>query len=249
MTEGARTTMAIRRLTVAAALGALLALGGPAFASATDTGCTPPGGLLGLSVDDCGINASVLGIDVGIGGSTAGSDDTTPDEAQPDEPAQDEPPSGAAGGSGSGGGSTSGPAQSVPADVATHDGSGPAAQDEGAPSIGGPDGRSAETLGSLTNESTRSTPAGGSTTDPLAAADSAGGGPIDVAASGQMRGPLAEIPPRPQQAGQLTDVAASDVPSAGANPVLAIALVAVGVLAAGTGVALVVRRQVTPFPA
>ena len=243
---GLHPTMRIRRWTAAAALGAVLVFSAPAAASAT-TECTPPGGLLGLSVDDCGINASLLGVDVSVGGSTSGSGDETPDEpTPPDESPADDP---GTGGSSGGGESTSDPAPPVPspagpADVpdrstsslgARNPGSGTAlggGSATGSPGgwteAGVPDGDA----GRVELESITGSAGAGPTTDPTGAA---GPGSSGNPEPGQLRGPLSEIPAGAQAVGPL---------ARGQVAAVALALVTAGVIAAVTGISLAVRKHV-----
>jgi hypothetical protein len=94
--------MVISRWIAAVAVSALVLVGIPGTAVAGDE-CEPHDGLLGLSLDDCGLRATILGVDVQLGGTDSGDDSGSgseePAEPEPADPAED----GAAGSDGGSG--------------------------------------------------------------------------------------------------------------------------------------------------
>lgn len=76
--------MTIRRWTTAVAASVVLVAGFPVAAAASDSDdCAEHGGLVGLSLDECGLRASLLGVEVGVGGSTSDSGEPAPEPAEP----------------------------------------------------------------------------------------------------------------------------------------------------------------------
>lgn len=219
--RGSRAIMTITRLTVAAALGALLLVGAPLAASAEDSECRPPGGLLGLTIDDCGISASLLGIDVNLGGhqSDSGGEGTVEPEPEPAEPpgAADPPTADDSADDGSGTGEAGADGSEAGGSGGSRDGgavSGPSTGDQLAPSstdvqVGGVSAAPvpvvrAPAAGTGTADSTGQTLAGehGEPISNRAAAGSPGGNGSAGDQAGQLRGPLAAIPQGSQDVGR-----------------------------------------------
>lgn len=200
--------MVISRWIAAVAVSALVLVGIPGMAVAGDDDCEPHGGLLGLSLDDCGLQATILGVDVQLGGTDSG-DDSGSGSDQPAEPdPADRSDDGAAGsGGGSGDSADRSTGDDTPGDPSSRTGG--ASYGSGDPR--NPFGPSKPTVDQVTvpapsdpawmrepaDGSPGASATGRSDAAGLPAPDAAVRGaepPTEPAATGQHRGPLAGLP-------------------------------------------------------
>lgn len=197
--------MRISRWMAAAAVSALVLVGLPGQAWAEDD-CASLGGLLGLSLDDCGLRVTLLGVEVQLGGDDSGGESGSDSGTSPAESAEDPADPAEDGAAGSG----SGPSESP--DQSSGDARSDATVDPPSRSGDASDGSGGRQNSSGSAARTTTPSSGPASTGPSRTHDAADGSPSGSgegpsgapdppAATAQVRGPLASLPGLPGSSG------------------------------------------------
>lgn len=222
--------MTASRLAAVVVVSALVSLAVPATAWAAETQCDGSDELLRPSLDEqCGLEATVLGIDVQLGGSD--SDDVEPEQDATTAPSPSPSPS---------------PSPAEPPDdgSGSREGTTAGSGTAGDPQDGSADAKTSDET-SATATQTGAAAGGWAQSAPKAPAATEIDGRERLAA-----GPPAQRPDETRVAGplgSLPDVNEPSFPAAGTVIGTAVALIALGVFVAATGRSLALRRR-RPVP-